>query len=85
MVRAGEVYLQLVDLPPLKSRRPRQVGPGPDLRPDQDRCSAGGDGCWIRSTTLPLSFLQPRIAEAIARLRQPPNLAVIELPRRVDL
>jgi hypothetical protein len=34
---------------------------------------------------LPLGFLSPRVAEAIVEGRQPPDLSVMALTRRIDL
>jgi hypothetical protein len=34
---------------------------------------------------MPLGFLSPRVVEAIVEGRQPPDLSVIALTRRIDL
>jgi len=34
---------------------------------------------------MPLGFLSPRVVEAIVEGRQPPDLTVIALTRRIDL
>lgn len=44
----------------------------------------GVAGRYVREL-MPLGFLSPRIVEAIAAGRQPPELTVIELTRRIDL
>jgi site-specific DNA recombinase len=48
---------------------------------------ARGEGMNRRSVQrlLPLAFLSPRLVEAIAEGRQPPDLTVIKLTRRIDL
>jgi len=45
---------------------------------------AGVAGRYVREI-LPLGFLSPRIVEAIVEGRQPPELTVIDLTRRLDL
>jgi site-specific DNA recombinase len=62
---------------------PRQgVGPAASVRDIARR--AGVAGRYVREI-LPLGFLSPRIIEAIVEGRQPPELTVIDLTRRLDL
>jgi len=89
MVLQGDSTPARVDLPLLKAvaRARRWVG---DLASGRMRSVAelarreGMDGRSVRRL-VPLGFLSPRIVEAIVEGRQPPDLTVIALTRRLDL